>query len=144
MSAGAPQIRLQQSTSAKPRYAGHSDLSIQVKPHGLMAVAARVLRTCADSLALPLSKLFTLGFCSSHQPAMWKVANVVPVHKKSPKSNPRNFRPISRPTIMSKRMESIMNRSLSNYQKKNDILSHRQFGFRTGLGTSDLLIALQH
>ena len=37
-----------------------------------------------------------------------------------------------------------MNRSLSNFLKKNYILSHRQFGFRTGLGTSDLLIALQH
>eukprot|EP00117_Sycon_ciliatum_P005506 scpid34343/ scgid6119/ RNA-directed DNA polymerase from mobile element jockey; Reverse transcriptase len=114
------------------------------KATGPDAVPARVLRKCADSLALPLSKLFTLCFCSGHQPAMWKVANVVPVHKKGPKSNPRNYRPISLLPIMSKCMESIVNRSLSNFLKKNDILSHRQFGFRTGLGTSDLLIALQH
>ena len=43
------------------------------KAEGPDAVPARVLRKCADSLALPLSKLFTLCFCSGHQPAMWKV-----------------------------------------------------------------------
>eukprot|EP00117_Sycon_ciliatum_P044885 scpid97792/ scgid32318/ len=45
---------------------------------------------------------------------------------------------------MSKCMESIINRALSNFLEKNSILSSRQFGFRAGLGTSDLLIALQH
>ena len=84
------------------------------KATGPDAVPARVLRKCADSLALPLSKLFTLCFCSGHQPAMWKVANVVTVHKKGPKSNPRIYRPISLLPIMSKCMGSIVNCSLSN------------------------------
>ncbi|XP_065182411.1 uncharacterized protein LOC135813122 [Sycon ciliatum] len=41
-------------------------------------------------------------------------------------------------------MESIINRGLSNFPEKNSILSSRQFGFRAGLDTSDLLIAFQH
>ena len=41
-------------------------------------------------------------------------------------------------------MESIINCGLSNFLEKNSILSSRQFGFRAGLGTPDLLIALQH
>ena len=99
---------------------------------------------CADTLAYPLSKLYTLCFRTGIQPAAWKVANVVPVFKKGSKSIPKNYRPISLLSIISKCMESIINRSISNFLEKNAILSPTQFGFRAGLATADLLLALHH
>jgi len=48
------------------------------KATGPDSVPARVLKACADSLALPLSKLFALCFRNQCQPVKWKCANVVP------------------------------------------------------------------
>ena len=114
------------------------------KATGPDGIPARVLKMCADTLAYPLSKLYTLCFRTGIQPAAWKVANVVPVFKKGSKSIPKNYRPISLLSIISKCMESIINRSISNFLERNAILSPTQFGFRAGLGTVDLLLALHH
>ena len=40
--------------------------------------------------------------------------------------------------------ETVINRQVVNYLELNDLLSSSQFGFRRGLGTSDLLTAQQH
>lgn len=41
-------------------------------------------------------------------------------------------------------MESVVNWQVVNHLERNCLLSQRQFGFRQGLGTSDLLTALHH
>ena len=46
--------------------------------------------------------------------------------------------------MLSKVFETVINRQVVNYLERNDLLSSSQFGFRRGLGTSDLLTALQH
>ena len=114
------------------------------KATGPDGIPARVLKMGADTLAYPLSKLYTLCFRTGIQPAAWKVANIVPVFKKGSKSIPKNYRPISLLSIISKCMESIINRSISNFLERNAILSPTQFGFRAGLGIADLLLALHH
>ena len=65
--------------------------------------------------------------------------------QKGSKSSPKNYRPISLLCMhVEMCVESIINRSLTNHLKKISILSRRQFGFRTELSMSDLLVALQH
>ena len=56
----------------------------------------------------------------------------------------KNYRPKFLLSIISKCMETIINRSISNFLERNAILSPTQFGFRAGLGTADLLLALHH
>ena len=82
------------------------------------------------------------GQASSH--LSWKVANVVPIHKKKSRSALSNYRPTSLLTILSKVMETIVNRSVTNFLERNTILSPCQFGFRGSLSTADLLIKLHH
>jgi hypothetical protein len=41
-----------------------------------------LLRNCADSLALPLCHIFYTSFKDSKLPSSWKIANVLPIHKK--------------------------------------------------------------
>ena len=41
-------------------------------------------------------------------------------------------------------MESIVNRQLLNFLQSRGVLSPRQFGFRKGLSTTDLLMKLYH
>ena len=114
------------------------------KATGPDGIPARVLKNAATSLALPLSRLFNQCFASGCQPASWKVAWVVPIYKRKSKSIPNNYRPVSLLSILSKVMESIVNRQVINFLESNNILSTQQFGFRRGLGTADLLTRLQH
>ena len=78
------------------------------------------------------------------QPASWKIANAVPIFKKNSKSLPNNYRLVSLLPIISKIMERIINEALTNFLEKHSVLSNRQFGFRSGLGTSDLLVSLYY
>ena len=55
-----------------------------------------------------------------------------------------NYRPISLLMILSKVMETNVNRSVTNFLERNSILSPCQFGFRGGLSTADLLTKLHH
>ena len=107
-------------------------------------IPARVLKECATELAGPRARLFSLSFSAGHQPQAWKVARVVPVYKKSSKSAETNYRPVSLLSICSKVMESIINRQLMNFLEGQNLLSPRQFGFRRGLGPSDLLTGQHH
>jgi len=113
------------------------------KATGPDGVPARVLRECADELARPLSRLFSLCYRKKKQPALWKTARVVPVYKKKTRSAPSNYRPVSLLCIPSKVMEGIINRQIVNFLEREKVLSSQQFGFRRGLGTSDLLIQLR-
>ena len=92
-------------------------------------------------LCTPLSKLFALCFAKGRQPAIWKTARVVPVYEKKSKSSPSNYRPVSLLSILSKVMESIVNRSVVNFLESENVF---EFGFRRRLGTADLLTLLQH
>ena len=114
------------------------------KATGPDGVPARVLRHCSAALASPLSVLFSLCFRHGIQPAMWKTASVVPVHKKQSRSALKNYRPVSLLSVVSKVMEKIVNKSLMNHMEKRNLLSAHQFGFRSGLGAADLLTSMNH
>jgi len=114
------------------------------KATGPDRVPARVLRECASELSEPLCTLFSLCFRQGIQPTPWKAANVVPIHKRSSRSKLTNYRPVSLLCIVSKVMETIINRQLMNHLENNQLLTQHQFGFRRNLGTSDALGTLHH
>ena len=132
-------VRFRQATIA--RELKRLDPSKATGPDG---IPARVLQQCASTLSLPLSRLFSLCFRHGVQPSMWKIANVVPIHKRHSRSEARNYRPVSLLSIMSKVMEKVMNRSIMNHLEKKELLSAHQFGFRPGLSAADLLTSLSH
>ena len=72
-------------------------------------------------------------------PDQWKTASVIPVHKRDSKSDPTKYRPISLLSIISKVMETVVNKQLQNHLLNIDLISSRQFGFRPHHSTADLL-----
>ena len=75
-------------------------------------------------------------------PHQWKTANISPIHKKGPKEEPSNYRPISLTSIPCKILERIVLHYLS--ETLDTILYNRQHGFRSGLGCQTQLCATYH
>ena len=73
-------------------------------------------------------------------PFDWKMARLLPVYKKGPRSLPENYRPISILPAVSKLMERIIYDQLYRYFNANSILSKQQFGFRDFHSTASALL----
>ena len=82
---------------------------------------------CSESLAYPLSKMFSLIYNVGYIPAEWKLSNVVPVHKKDNKSNVENCRPISLISLVMKVLERKMYEELLS--RTETMIDPRQHGF---------------
>ena len=112
------------------------DVKKATGPDGIPPI---VLRKCAPELAPILSRLFRLSYSVGTLPTPWKHAHVFPVPKKGDKSNPSNYRPIALTSVLSKIMESIINKRLLSFLESSNLLSDHQYGFRRGRSTGDLL-----
>ena len=99
----------------------------QNKSHGPDGINGKILKNCAVSIAYPLSLLFNLSFNTGHIPSEWKLANIVPIHKKGDKSAIENYRPISLTCLIMKIFEKCIRNELMNLCK--DKIHHSQHGF---------------
>ena len=90
-------------------------------------IHGKILKNCATSLSQPLSLLFSLSYNSGSIPKEWKIANVVPVHKKGSKDDVQSYRPISLTSLVMKTFERIIKDELLT--RIMPLLDHRQHGF---------------
>ena len=63
-------------------------------------------------------------------PNTWKLANVTPLHKKWPKQQVTNYRPISLTSIICKSMAKFAKDSLMNHMESNQLFTNDQHGLR--------------
>ena len=109
------------------------------KAQGPDAVSGAVLKNCSKTLAYPLSILFSLSYNTGYIPQEWKLANVVPVHKKDDKNKVTNYRPISLTSLVMKVFERILYDELLT--RTIDKIDTRQHGFlRNRSCNSNLLL----
>ena len=97
------------------------------KAGGPDGIHGKVLKNCAGSLAYPLSLLFKTSYNTGQIPDEWKLANVVPVHKRGSKLSVENYRPISLTCLVMKIFEKIIRDELM--KKCEHILNSNQHGF---------------
>ena len=72
------------------------------KAHGFDEISARLLTETSSQIAPSLCALFNKSLHFGVFPDDWKLANVVPVHKRNEKSYVQNYRPISLLPLISK------------------------------------------
>ncbi|MEM8780580.1 MAG: reverse transcriptase family protein, partial [Cyanobacteria bacterium P01_G01_bin.49] len=103
------------------------------------------LKKLAKPLAPKLTKLFRVLLSSGSFPHVWRSANIIPIPKGNSCSQyPMDYRPISITPVLSKIYEKLLSRKLSRFVEVSNLLPNTQFGFRTGLGTTDALLTLVH
>ena len=68
----------------------------------------------------------------------WTKGVVIPIYKnKGDKASPRNYRPITLLSCLSKVFTTIINNMLTTFLESNNKLSETQSGFRSGYSTAD-------
>lgn len=104
---------------------------------GWDSISSTFLKRYVKTLAPVLCHIFNLSFQTGIFPSAFKKAIIHPIFKNGDKSLPTNYRPIAVLSSLSKIFERIINKNLTNYLEKFNIISPRQFGFRKRISTSD-------
>ena len=97
------------------------------KTAGPDGIHGMVLKNCASTLAKPLSIMFNISYVTGSIPNEWKLASVVPVHKKDEKGSVENYRPISLTSLKMKVFERCIRKELLNSCEQ--LIDPRQNGF---------------
>ena len=113
------------------------------KATGPDEIPAKLLKQTASVIAPSLCKIFNKSLQLGSLPSDWKLANVVPVHKKGAKDHVENYRPISLLPIVSKVFERCVLNSIKDHLYH--VISPKQHGFCTGRScVTNLLEAFDH
>ena len=114
------------------------------KVHGWDNISVRMIKISDEALVVPLRLIFEHCKNRGIFPQIWKLANVVPVHKKSSKQLKQNYRPISLLPIFGKILEKLMFDSLCEHLNVNKLLNPNQLGFRPDDSTINQLLLIVH
>ena len=99
---------------------------------GFDRIPQRVLNDGAEILIHPLTILFEKMYTQKTILAQWLIAKVIPIHKKGPKNNIKNNRPISNLCSTSKIFEKLNLKRLLQIETLDniDITGKHQHGFK--------------
>ena len=100
------------------------------KAHGPDEIPARLLTETAYQIAPSLCLLFNKSLKCGIVPREWKIANVVPIHKKGDKDHVENYRPISLLSLVSKVLERCVFISIKEHAFSQ--INSCQHGFISG------------
>ena len=112
------------------------------KAAGPDGIHGMVLKNCAPSLARPLTMLFNVSFVTGCIPEDWKLASVVPVHKKDDKGSVENYRPISLTSLIMKIFERCIRKELFSVCENS--LDPRQHGFINNKSCTTQMVPFVH
>ena len=110
------------TTSVSTVFSLLSKLS-KTKATGLDKISARLLRDCADLIAIPLCAIFNQSITFGDFPDEWKLSKVIPLFKQGKRSDLNNCRPISIVPIVAKVFERIIYDQLYSYLTENNLIS---------------------
>ena len=92
----------------------------------------RILKELSPVICSTLGTIFENSLSTGILPSDWKTSNISVIHKKGPKQNVENYRPITLTCIACKIMESIIRDNLAQYFAVNNLFSDYQYGFIKG------------
>ena len=99
-----------------------------------------ILKELAKPLSFPLSDLFNAYLIKGQVPALWKQANVTPIHKKNDSSDITNYTPILLLSTVGKVLDKIVHKYVFNFLMDHEVITIFQSGFISGDSTVNQLV----
>ena len=99
------------------------------KAHRIDELPPNLLKNVANEISKPLAFIINKSLSSGIIPDLWEISEVTPLYKSNSKSDFSNYHPISFLLCLSKVLEQVVHRQLSNYLEKHYLLKGSQFGF---------------
>jgi len=110
---------------------------------GYDGISMNYIKDCAEQLAPVLKFIFDKVSLFAKMPHQWKLAKIIPLHKKDKKENPENYRPISLLCSLGKVYEKcLLNVMTTNFG--DTLPSSFQHGFRKNHSTSTAALTVQN
>ena len=106
-----------------------SNLNVS-KATGPFSIPACLLKLLKSCVSKPLEIIYNFSFSSGCVPDHFKLANVIPIHKKDSATSMNNYRPISLLSIFNKILEKLMYKRLISFIQRHNLFYEKQFGFR--------------
>ena len=100
------------------------------KTSGPDDISVRVLKEIVPTVICHLTRLFNRMVGEACVPQNWKEANVTPIHKKGPKCQPCNYRPVSLTSQLCKLVESLLRDRIVAHLDDHELIRSSQHGFR--------------
>ena len=91
---------------------------------------------------MPLATLFNTSLSTGIVPSKFKVANVIPIHKKDSHTDLSNYRPISLLSTFDKLLEKNVSGRLLKSLEKEKMFFQDQFGFRSNHSTDFAILSI--
>jgi hypothetical protein len=120
--------------------------SMKIKnSEGYDRIPQRIIKEGIDNLIIPFTELFSRIYVQRTLPAQWLLAKTIPIHKKGPKKDMENYRPIANLCSTSKVFEKLILKRIMEIQQLNDveIIGKQQHGFKKGKSTLTLGLKIQ-
>ena len=118
-----------------------STLSIN-KATGLDLIPSRFLSDSANVTSRALTHIINLSLSQGIFPSDMKRARVIPLFKKSSRSDVGNYRPVSILSAISKVFEHLVYEQVEEYLVRQNLLYEHQSGFRAAYSTETYLVHL--
>ncbi|CAH1274081.1 Hypp5257 [Branchiostoma lanceolatum] len=101
----------------------------------------KILAEVAEGVAKPLAIILRKSLDEGRLADEWKLAHITAVHKRGPKTEPGNYRPISLTSIIVKLFESVIRDVIVDHMMLNELFCDQQHGFVPGRSCTTQLIA---
>ena len=102
------------------------------KMPGVDQIYLVMLKNLANELAIPLSHIFKCSMATGIVPEDWRIANVAVIHKRGPKKECGNYRPVSLTSQVSKVLETLVRDAILDHLYSKKLIRETQHGFTTG------------
>ena len=112
------------------------------KAIGVDGVHPHVLKSCAESFAIPLCIIFQASLEQGKIPKQWKLVNVTPIYKSGNKLDPANYRPVTLNSVVCKIMEVTIKNVIMSHLQLHYLLHPAQHGFLPNRSTVTNLLEL--